>query len=315
MKKIFAIAIILCSMSMSALAQQAEMPNLIVFPAKTWMNDHGYVKPVTRDGVTKRLYQYKDALELDRDIKRAITSVQQVFRDRGFRHEDLAQLLDNIDEDAAMDMAFDADGEGSESSVAEQLMDETKPDIKLELDISVEQVGPRRNISWELKAVDAYCNNQVAAVQGNIQLTTDPVDLAMRKAVAGNADDFSQQMIDYFMDLRDKGRKIIVVFKAAKGSGIDFRKNKVGATPMFMWISKWMKSHAVNGAGGSGSPTANKYQLKGVRIPFYGEDGEATNAQEWVMSFLEEFASETGITAYPQRGSLGSVYLSVGGEE
>ena len=314
MKKFFAIAIILCSMSMSALAQQAEMPNLIVFPANVWMNGQGYVKNVTRDGVTKRLYQYADAFATNRDLGRAVTAVQKVFADRGFRHEDLQNLLQNIDEDAAMDMAFDADGEGSESSVAEQLMDETKPDIRVNLDFSVEQVGPRRNISWELQAVDAYCNNQVAAVQGNIPLTTDPVDLAIRKAVAGNADDFSQQMINYFLDLRDNGRKIIVVFKAAKGSGIDFRKNKVGTMPMFMWISKWMKSHAVNGAGGSGSPSANKYQLKNVRIPFYGEDGEATNAQEWVMALLEEFASETGITAYPQRSSLGSVYLSVGGE-
>ena len=315
MKKFFVIAILLCSMSMSASAQEAEMPNIIVFPSNVWMKDNGFVKAVERDGVTKRLYKYADAFAENRDIGRAITAVQRVFADRKFRHEDLQSLLANIDEDAAMDMAFDADGEGSEMGVAEQLMDETKPDIRVDLDFSVEPVGPRKNISWELKAVDAYCNNQVASVQGNIQLTTDPIDLAMRKAVAGNADDFCQQIIDYFLDLRDNGRKILVVFKAAKNSGIDFRKNKVGASPMFMWISKWMKQHAVNNAGGSGSPTANKYQLKNVRIPFYDESGTATNAQEWVFALLEEFTAETSLSIYPQRGSLGSVYLSVGGEE
>ncbi len=315
MKKFFAIAILLCSMSMSSFAQDAEMPNIIVFPSDVWMKDNGFVKAVTRDGVTKRLYKYADAFAENRDIGRAITAVQRVFADRKFRHEDLQQLLSNIDEDAAMDMAFDADGEGSESSVAEQLMDETKPDIRVNLDFSVEIAGPRKNISWELKAVDAYCANQVASVQGNILSTTDPIDLAMRKAVAGNADDFCQQIIDYFLDLRDNGRKIIVCFKAAKNSGIDFRKTKVGASPMFMWISKWMKQHAVNNAGGSGSPSANKYQLKNVRIPFYDESGLATNAQEWVFALLEEFTAQTGQSIYPQRGSLGSVYLSVGGEE
>jgi hypothetical protein len=315
MKKLIAIATLLCSMSVSTFAQDAEMPNIIVFPSDVWMKDNGFRESVTRDGVTKYLYKYANAFANNREIGRAITAIQKVFADRNFRHEDLQQLLSNIDEDAAMDMAFDADGEGSEMGVAEQLMDETKPDIRVNMDYAVEQVGPRKNISWELKAVDAYCNNQVASVQGNIKMTTDPIDLAMRKAVAGNCDDFCQQIINYFLDLRDNGRKITVVFKVAKGSDIDFRKTKVGATPMFMWISKWMKQHAVNNAGGSGSPSAHKYQLKNVRIPFYDESGLATNAQEWAFALLEEFTAQTGQSIYPQRGSLGSVYLSVGGEE
>ena len=178
-------------------------------------------------------------------------------------------------------------------------------------------MGPRKYISFNLTAVDAYTMEQIAECPGSVEGTTDPVDLALRKIIAGKCDDFCQQMIDHFLDLRQNGREIHVVFRAAAGSGIDFLRDEIGEDEDTYndFLHQWIRKHAVNRAGKKGRQTKNMCEFKNVRIPFFDEDGEPTDPETWAKGIRKAFKAETGIKIKKGDDSgLGQVNFIVGEE-
>ena len=305
------------SISIFATAQQAAMPTIIVYPSDSWMNDHGYATQVENDGEIEYMYRYNDAFVQTHEVGTIIQSIQKVFENRKFEQEDLKALLADMKRERAEEMANAADGDASEKGAMDELMQQARPDIRVDVDYAVQSVGPRKNISYALKAVDTYTSDPVAAVEGSIQMTMDPVDLAMRKAVAGNCDDFCQQIIDYFQDLRANGRKINVVFRAAQGAGINFIKDEIGddGDTYDEYLYEWMKKHAVNKACKKGRKSKNMVEFKAVRIPFFDSEGEPIEAEDWAKGIRKAFKAETGLkVAKGQNNTLGRVNFLVGVE-
>lgn len=298
-------------------AQQAAMPTIIVFPSDTWMNDHGYATKVDNDGETEYLYRYNDAFVETRDMGAVIQAVQKVLEERKFEHEDLKGLLADMKRERAEEMANAADGDASEKGAMDELLQQARPDIRVDVDYAIQSVGPRKNITYSIKAIDAYTSEQVSSVEGSIQMTMDPLDLAMRKAVAGSCDDFCQQIIDYFLDLRDAGRKINVIFRAAQGSGINFIKDEIGddGDTYDEFLYSWIKKHAKNSACKKGRKTANIVEFKAVRIPFFNEENEPIEAEDWAKGVRKAFKEETGVKVTKGQGNtLGRVNFLVGGQ-
>ena len=315
MKKNIFLIIILCTLSIGTFAQQADMPTIIVFPDDTWMNDHGFMKTVNVDGEAKYMPQYADAFVQNREIGTAIQAVQKVFASRQFEHKDLQNLLKDMQREHAEEMANAADGDEIEKGSMDDLLQQANPDIRVDLDYAIQPFGPRKNISFKLKAVDAYINDQIASCEGTIEGTMDPLDLALRKIVAGKSEEFCQQIIDYFHDLRNNGRKITVVFRAAAGSGIDFLRGEINedGDTYNDFLLQWMRKHAVNKACTKGRQTKNMCEIKVVRIPFFGEDNEPLDAEGWANGIRKAFREETGIKIVKGQGNtLGRVNFLVG---
>lgn len=311
------LTLLMCFTLLAANAQQAAMPTIIVFPADSWMQDHGFMNQVMNDGETEYLPRYNDAFVQAREIGTVIQSIQKVLEERKFEHEDLQSLIRDMKRERAEELANAADGDASEKGAMDELMQQARPDIRVDVDYAVQSVGPRKNISYTLKAVDAYTSEQVSSVEGTIQMTMDPTDLAMRKAVAGNCDDFCQQIIDYFLDLRDNGRKINIVFRAAKGAGINFIKDEIGddGDTYDEYLYAWVKKHAVHSACKKGRKTANMVEFKSVRIPFFNADNEPIEAEDWAKGVRKAFRAETGIKVSKGQGNtLGRVNFLVGAE-
>lgn len=316
MKKTYLFSILTAFfISLTAYAQQAAMPTIIVFPSDEWMNEHGYMKTIDNDGETEYIPRYNDAFVQTRDMGAAIQALQKVFEERKFEHEDLQSLLKDMKRERAEELANAADGDATEKGAMDDLMQQARPDIRVDLDYGVTAVGPRKNISYKIKAVDAYTSEQCASIEGTIEMTMDPIDLAIRKAVAGNCDDFCQQIIDYFLDLRDIGRKINVIFRAAKGAGINFIKDEIGdeGDTYDEFLYDWVKKHAVKSACKKGRKTANMVEFKSVRIPFFNEEDEPIEAEDWAKKVRKAFKDETGIKVSKGQGNtLGRVNFIVG---
>ncbi|MBO6125919.1 MAG: hypothetical protein J6P55_08730 [Bacteroidaceae bacterium] len=316
MKKTYLFSILTAFfISLTAYAQQAAMPTIIVFPSDEWMNEHGYMKTIDNDGETEYIPRYNDAFVQTRDMGAAIQALQKVFEERKFEHEDLQSLLKDMKRERAEELANAADGDATEKGAMDDLMQQARPDIRVDLDYGVTAVGPRKNISYKIKAVDAYTSEQCASIEGTIEMTMDPIDLAIRKAVAGNCDDFCQQIIDYFLDLRDNGRKINVIFRAAKGAGINFIKDEIGdeGDTYDEFLYDWVKKHAVKSACKKGRKTANMVEFKSVRIPFFNEEDEPIEAEDWAKKVRKAFKDETGIKVSKGQGNtLGRVNFIVG---
>lgn len=317
MKKKIILFSMLCMMAIGASAQQAAMPTIIVFPSDTWMNDHGYMDKFDNDGETEYIPKYNDAFVQTREMGTAIIAVQKVLEERGFQHEDLQSLLKDMKRERAEELANAADGDGAEKGAMDELMQQARPDIRVDLDYAVKPFGPRKNISFTLKAVDAYCNDQVASCEGTVEGTMDPVDLALRKVVAGKIDDFCQRIMDYFADLRDNGRQITVIFRVADGSGIDFLRDEIGddEDTYSDFLYSWVRKHAVNKAAKKGRQTKRMCEYKNVRIPFFNDEGDPIEGEDWAKGVRKAFKAETGIkVAKGQGNSLGRVNFLVGVE-
>jgi hypothetical protein len=301
--------------SLTAFAQQAAMPTIIVFPDDAWMLDHGFMNTVDNDGETEYIPRYNDAFVQAREMGSAIAALQKVFEERKFEHEDLQSLLKDMKRERAEELANAADGDATEKGAMDELMQQARPDIRVDLDYGVTTVGPRKNISYKIKAVDAYTSEQCGAIEGTIEMTMDPIDLAIRKAVAGNCDDFCNQIIEYFLDLRDNGRKINVIFRAAKGAGINFIKDEIGddGDTYDEFLYDWVKKHALKNACKKGRKTANMVEFKSVRIPFFNDDNEPIEAEDWAKKVRKAFKDETGIKVSKGQGNtLGRVNFLVG---
>lgn len=315
MKRIFSTIGLLLLYVLSLHAQQADMPTIIVFPDDVWMNDHGYMDKFNNDGETEYLGRYSEAFAENREVAKAIDGVQKALADYGFDFEDLQTLLKGMKDERAREMAYAADGDAMEKSAMDELMQQALPDIRIDVDYSVEPFGFRKNISFSVKAVDAYCYNQIALIEGNITDTSDPVDLALRKIVRAKGNEFCEQIKDYFLDLRENGRQITVVFRVADGSGIDFLRDEIGEDEDTYndFLHKWIRKHAVNRAAKKGRQTRKMCEFKNVRIPFFNDEGEPNEPEQWANGIRKAFRTETGQKVVKGAGNtLGRVTMLVG---
>ena len=123
-------AVVLCTITSSAQNEVAVMPTLIVFPSDQWMTESPFKQLIDVNGKTKELYDYQTALKNSRDMKSAIDAVQKALEERKFMAEDLAALLEGFDDESAMELAKTADGEGNETSMVDELLQQAKPDIR-----------------------------------------------------------------------------------------------------------------------------------------------------------------------------------------
>lgn len=315
MKKNIFLIIFFCTLSIGAFAQQATMPTIIIFPDDTWMKDHGFMKTKNDNGEVKYIPQYNDAFVNNRDLGTAIQAVQKVFTSRQFEHKDLQNLLKDIQREHAEDLANAADGSGVEPSSMDELLQQAGADIRVDLDYSVRPFGARNSITFRMKAVDAYISNQIASCEGTVQGTMDPLDLALRKIVAGKSEEFCQQIVDYFRDLRDNGRKITVIFKAVAGSGINLAQDEIteDGDTYSDFLYTWLCKHAVNNACSAGKATKSRCVFDVVRIPFFDENNLPLKTDRWANGIRKAFREETGIKIVRGQGNtLGRVNFEVG---
>lgn len=309
MKRIFSLFLFL-TFAVVMKAQQATMPTIIVFPGDTWMTDHGFMKTFNDKGETKHVPKYNDAFVNSREIGSVISSIQKVLEERQFEHQDLQNLIKTFQNERAEELANAADGYESAKGAMDELMQQARPDIRVDVEYGVEKSGPRKNISYNIKAVDAYTSEQVSSMEGNIQMTMDPTDLALRKAVAGNCDDFCERILEHYRDLRDNGRKVVVIFRAASSAGINFIKDEIGddGDTYDEFLYEWMKKHAVNQACKKGRKSANIVEFIPVRIPFFDESGSPIDAEDWAKGIRKAFKAETGLKVVKGQGNtLGRV--------
>jgi len=316
MKKLFC-SVVLCLMGMTSFAQTATMPTLILFPDDRWMDQHGFVDIADGDGKNNRLFRYNDAFVENTEIGTAITAVQAVFEERGFKHKDLPNLLKQQDRRRGMEMARKADGKGTQGSNMKRILQQANPDIRVDLFYSVKPYGFRKDIHFELKAVDAYTMEQVSSCQGDIVGTADPLELALRKVIAGKSEEFCEKMVNYFLDLRDNGRKVMLYFMVPDGTEVDLTNDEVpGQGKVYQdYLLDWIQEHSVNQSGTTSMADATEVDFEDVRVPFFNDLGKPTDTRQWARQIATQLKNDAGITVKidPDSG-LGQVTFIVEAE-
>ncbi|MBR4119413.1 MAG: hypothetical protein IKK64_04970 [Bacteroidales bacterium] len=294
---------------------QAKKPELMVMPSDVWCNDKGYMISYDNQGVQEEIPDYKKAVKTDKELTNVISKIGALMADRGFPLKDLSATISGIEQREAEERLITSK---AGSQIAESPLDKirrvAKADIILSVDWTVNQVGPKRSITYNLQALDAYTNKQIAAVQGTgaPSMAAETV-LLLEEAIVLNMDNFASRLQTYFDDLFANGREVTVRVRVFdNGSGIDLESEYDGME-LTEIIDDWMWENTVEHRYSKVDGTENYIDFSQVRIPLFRENGRAMDTETFVRN-LSKYLRQApySLTSKVLTRGLGEAVLIIG---
>lgn len=294
MKRLFSIALLaLCSL---ATMGQAKKPTLMVVPSDAWCKEHGYEQTFDNQGVSEQIPDYKAAVSADKQLNAVISKINILMADRGFPLKDLQQTIKSISNLSAEDRLVRSKTSGS--TIAESPLDRlrrtAKADIVLEIDWTVNTVGPKSSITYNLRALDAYSNKQIAGAEGTGKGSfSAEIPVLLEEAVQDHMDSFVERLQQHFDDLLANGREVVLDMHVFDGGVIDFEKEFDGYE-LNEVIDNWLAENCVNHRFSKSDATESMILYEQVRIPLYKANGTAQDT----YGFARELARFLGAAPY-----------------
>lgn len=297
----------LAVLCMSGAYAQAKKPILMVVPADVWMNKNGFAKEVDVQGTKKLEMDYERALQTDADLNLAISKLGELMTDRGFDLQRLDQAIKKYHEEEAEGVLRD----NNESSL-DKLLGTVKCDIIMSLEYTVTDGMKGRQLTFVLNGLDAYTSKQIASASGTSQpANAIPAEL-LAEAVGAHLDKFNVQLQAHFDELFANGREITIKVKSASASGVSMDDEFEGEE-LADQIANWVRANSVKNR--FGSPTGDEVLTIGqIRIPMYGEDGNAIDARDWAKGLAKRLQDLTKQPVKRLRKGLGTCTLEIGGK-
>ena len=298
---------------------QAKRPSIMVVPSDSWCVKYGYVQEFDNMGTKQIVPDYRAALQNDTELRFAISAIGEMMTDRGFPPKDLESSLKTLQEQAAEDaMLTSKQGSDVAESPIDKLKKVAKADIILELTYEVNQIGPKKSLTFILRGLDAYTDKQVANARGvgTPSLSTE-LAVLIDEAVLGHIDNFNAQLQAHFDDLFAKGREIVVRIKVWGDSEYDL-ESEFGEDDLELGqiIEDWLADNAVNGAFNTVDATENMMLFEQVRIPMVTttSDGKErqVDARRWVGGLRKYLKDNFEIESKLMMQGLGQAQLVIG---
>ena len=311
--KTFAIAAMLLCGIASASAQ-AKKPTIMVVPSDNWCIQHGFTQTYDNQGKQTTVPDYRKALQNDSDLLLVISKIGELMADRGFPLKDLEASLKSLENQSAEDaMLMSKSGAEVNESPIDKLKKTAKADIWMQITWTVNQVGPKRSITFNLRGLDAYTDKQVAASSGTgAQSFTAELAILLEEAVLSHLDNFNNQLQTHFDDLFENGREISLRIKTWGDWDYDL-ESEFGDDELGMMIENWVSDNTVKGRFSTTDATENMMFFEQVRIPLYDANGRATDARRWA-SGLQKYLKTLGIESKVMTQGLGQAQLVLGGK-
>ena len=300
---------------------QAKKPTLMVVPSDAFCITNGYLQTYTSMGKEVEIADYKKALQNDPDLLLVIGKINTMMADRGFPLKNLETELKKVNQETTETMLLTST---SGAFVAESPIDAVKrvakADIILQVTYTVNEEGPKKTVTFNLQGLDAYTAKQIAGAQGTGEpsFSADTPTL-LEEAVLANIDNFSNRLQDYFDDLFENGREVVVRIKIWNNSPANLQSEffyRGNDDELSLFIDDWFAENTVNGRYSISDQTENMMVLEQVRIPiFYERNGRerAMDTRVFVNNlrkFLKEDPFMLDAKVY-QKG-LGEAWLIIG---
>lgn len=275
---------------------QAKKPTLMVVPSDAWCKEHGYVQNFDNQGTIEVIPDYKKALSTDKDLNGVITKIGALMADRGFPLKDMQQNLKSIANLSAEDRLITSKTSGSAitESPLDRLRRTAKADIILEVDWTVNTVGPNRSVTYILRALDAYSNKQVAATDGTGKGSfSAEIPVLLAEAVNDHMSVFTDRLQQHFDDMMANGREVVLDMRVFDSSAVDFEKEFDGYE-LNEIIDNWLADNCVNHRFSKSDATETMILYEQVRIPLYKANGMPQDT----YGFARELARFLGAAPY-----------------
>lgn len=295
---------------------QAKKPTIMVIPADTWCYENGFMDTYNNQGKETKVPDYESAVQENMDLVNVITKIGELMADRGFPLKDLAATVRNINQSNAEDEMTVSRTSGATlaESPLDRLLNRAKADILVELAWKINNVGPKKSVTYTLRGIDAYTGKQVAAAQGTgPQSFSAEVPVLLEEATLEHLDNFASQLQAHFDDLLENGREVTVNIRVFdNGSGLSLEDEYDGEMLTDI-IDDWMAQNTVNHRYSLTDATDNMMRFEQVRIPLYRENGTAMDTRYFVRTLSKYLAKQTfGIQSKILTKGLGRADLVLG---
>lgn len=280
---------------------QAKKPTIMVIPSDNWCIANGFYSEVNMDGVSMKAMDYQRAFQENSEIRVIISKMGDIMAARDFPIKSTEQTLKDMVTDEAYISLIQSKESGSpvQETEIDILNRKAKPDIILDLDYKINRIGPKKQISFNLTAIDAYSKNIISGNTGVGSECTAPLTTLLEEAVLSYMDNFTMGLQNFFDDMFENGRNITVELKLFESAGFDFETEYEynGQTAELAdIIYVWFEDNTVQGRFDERSRSATSVIYNDVRMPLMGKSlsgkeraMSASNYMNGLVNFLKQY--------------------------
>lgn len=254
---------------------QAKKPTLMVLPSDTWCIENGYTQEFDNQGTKVIVPDYKKALQRDTDLLLVISKINGLMAERGFPLKNAETVLKSINQSTAIDnmTTSSAGGDGLAESPVDQLLNQAKADIIIQLTWIINKVGPKKTLTFNMQGLDSYTNKQIATAAGTGAPTfSSEIVVLLEEAVISYMDTFTNSLQAHFDDLFKNGREASIRIKRWDSWEYTL-EDYFGSDEeeLGILIEDWLADNTQNGRFNTTDATENMMYFEQVRIPLYYE--------------------------------------------
>ncbi|MEI6765832.1 MAG: DUF6175 family protein [Bacteroidota bacterium] len=271
---------------------QAKKPTIMILPSDVWCNTNGYMMEFDNQGTKVKVPDYKKAFQENADLLLVISKINGMMADRGFPLKNAESVLKSMASENAEDaMLTSKGGAGVSESPIDKLKKTAKADIIMQLTWTVNVVGPKKSITFNLQGLDSYTDKQIATAAGTgAPSFSAELPVLLEEAVLAHIDNFNASLQAHFDDMFANGREITVRVKKFDSWENDLETEYDGKE-LSAIIEDWMAKNTVKGRFSTTDATENMMLFEQVRIPLYDAAGKAIDARGFckgLQTFLKE---------------------------
>ena len=270
----------------------------MVVPSDVYCIRNGYTIEFNDFGSNKVLPDYKTALQNDSNLRGLISEMGDIMAKNGFPLIQLEQELKTIESTTAELTLISGKETGAsiEESPVELLRRTAKADILLDLDYTVTQIGPKRQVGFNLTAIDAYSSKTISGNTGTgtASGSSASMPLLLQEVVLSFKDNLFDGLIRYFQDMFANGREISVSLYRFESCPVDFETefeyNGIDAE-LSEIIEVWFEDNCVAGRFGSPLKSENMMKFSQVRMPLMGKSLSGKDVAIDAFGFVRNLAN------------------------
>lgn len=314
MKKL-CLFVALFALGLACASAQIKKPIIMVVPSDLWCKTNGYMQTLQVYGDETYFPDYRRALMEDADLMLVISKINELMTERGFPLKNLESSLKSIEVDEA-ESALTTSREGS--TLAESPLDKlrrtARADIWLQVTWTVNKIGPKFSVTYNLQGLDAYTNKQVAGISGTSEMafvSSTEVPTLLVSSLLLDWDNFVYQLQSHFDTLQANGREVIISVRAwdSLDYGLETEFNGMELTEI---VEEWVSANTQGGRYSLTDVTENNMTFEQVMIPLYDERDRALDARRWLRGLQKHLRSTYQLDSKLMMRGLGYARLVIG---
>ena len=312
MTKLHCLAIILMMPFLSI--GQAKKPTLMVVPSDLWCKEYGYLTEFNNQGTKVLIPDYKKALQEDANLILVISKINELMADRGFPLKNLESILKSLENQSAEDaLLMNSEGAEINENPIDKLKKVAKADIIIQMTYTIQSVGPKNTVTFNLQGIDSYTNKQIAGSSGTgAPSFTAEIPVLLAEAVVANIDLYNVQLQNHFDDMFENGREVILRVLTWNNWEYNLESEDFGGDMLSNIIENWVHENTVKNRFSTLDATENMMLFEQVRIPLFNEKGQATDTRRWAFNLKKYLMDKFKIDSKLMMRGLGQAQLVLG---